>query len=263
MSCNIHKTVIVEKGAQIGENVTIKPYAIIGKNAVIEDNVGIGAYVNIKNHCVIGEGTKIFQGCSVGGITQAFGYEGNDSYLKIGKNNVIREFCTLNATEGEGNSTVIGDNNLLMAYVHVAHHCVIMNNVTMSNSVTLGGHVTIENRAVLGGLSAVHQFCNIGEYVMIGGLAKIVKDVVPYCTVDGNPSKMCGLNLIGLQRAVAREEMTEEDVTELKRAYKILFKSQLNTKQALKELEDIAHNTFVKKMIEFVQNSERGIIKKN
>ncbi|BCD61791.1 UDP-N-acetylglucosamine acyltransferase [Nitratiruptor sp. YY08-26] len=251
----IHPTAIVEQGAQIGNNVTIGPYAYISKNAIIEDNATImqGAIIDGKTR--IGEGTKVFYNAVVGSIPQDLKFKGEEVELIIGKNNIIREFCFINpGTEGGGGKTIIGDNNLLMAYVHVAHDCIIGNNCILANAATLAGHVELGDFVVIGGMTPIHQFVHIGDYAMIAGASAVSQDIPPYCLAEGNRAKLRGLNLTGIRRRLGSDV-----VNALKQAYKELFLSGRPLQDVAKELLEESHNEHVKNLAQFVLTTKRGI----
>jgi len=253
----IHPTAIIEPEVEIGENVEVGPYAFIEGNVKICDNCKIGPYVHIQGYTEIGENTKIFTGAVVGSIPQDLKYKGEKTYLKIGKNNIIREFVTINPGTFEGEETIIGDNNLLMAYSHIAHNCKIGNNVIIANYGGLAGHVIIEDYVVTGGFVGIHQFCRIGKHAIIGGCSKVTMDIIPYVIADGHPARPYGINVIGLKR----RNFPPEKIEILNEVYKIIFKSGLNTKDALKKLEEMNNCDEVKDIIEFIKLSERGIAK--
>lgn len=251
----IHPSAIISPAVEIGEDVEIGPYAIIEGNVKIGNNCKIGPLVHIQGNTEIGEGCKIFTGAIIGSIPQDLKYKGGKTYLKIGKNNVIREFVTINLATSEGEETVIGDNNLLMAYSHIAHNCKIGNNVIIANGGTLAGHVVVEDYAIIGGLVGIHQFCKIGKHSIIGGCSKVTMDIIPFIVADGHPARPYGINIIGLKR----RNFSDEKINILKNVYKIIFKSGLNITDALKKLEELSHFEEVKDIIEFIKNSERGI----
>ena len=199
---NIHKTAIVSKNAIIGKNVTIGPYSVIGDKVKIADNNVIQSSVNIDGNTDIGENNQFFPFCSIGSIPQDLKFRGEDSKLIIGNNNIFREYCNANlGTEGDNMETIIGDKSLFMVGVHIAHDCIIENNVIFANQATLAGHVHVGSNAVIGGLSAVHQFCRIGNLAMIGGMSAVENDVIPYALAIGNRAKITGVNIVGLKRA--------------------------------------------------------------
>lgn len=253
----IHPTAIISEEVEIDEDVEIGPYTIIEGNVKIGKNCKIGPYVHIQGYTEIDENTKIFTGAIIGSIPQDLKYKGEITYLKIGKNNVIREFVTINPGTSSGEETLIGDNNLIMAYAHIAHNCRIGNNVIIANAGTLAGHVIIEDYAIIGGLVGIHQFCRIGKHSIIGGCSKVVMDIIPYVMADGHPARPYGINIVGLKR----RNFTKEKIEILNKAYKIIFKSGMNTKDALKKLEEINNCDEIKDIIEFIKASERGIAK--
>jgi UDP-N-acetylglucosamine acyltransferase len=253
----IHPTAIISPEVEIGDNVEIGPYAIIEGKIKIGDNCKIFPFAHIQGYTEIGENTKIFTGAIIGSVPQDLKYKGDITYLKIGKNNTIREYVTINPGTSVGEETIIGDNNLIMAYAHIAHNCKVGNNVIIANSGTLAGHVEIDDYAIIGGLVGIHQFCRIGKHSIIGGCSKVVMDIIPYIMADGHPARPYGLNIIGLKR----RNFSEEKIKILNEAYKIIFKSGLNTSQALKKLEEMNDCEEVKDIIEFIKSSKRGIAK--
>ncbi len=216
----IHKAAIISPKAVISETAKIGAYCIIGDNVVIHDNVELMSHVVVDGVTEIGENTVVFPFASIGSKPQDLKYKGEAGQLKIGKNNVIREYVTISiGTEAGGMLTHIGDNNLLMTAVHIGHDCYIGNQTILVNNATLAGHVTIDDGAVLGGLCAVHQFCRIGKLAMIGGMSGVEHDVIPFGTVMGNRAVLKGLNLIGLERA----NFDKADIHTMRNAYKKLF----------------------------------------
>ncbi|MCM8804040.1 MAG: acyl-ACP--UDP-N-acetylglucosamine O-acyltransferase [Candidatus Omnitrophica bacterium] len=253
----IHPTAIITSEVEVGEDVEIGPYSIIEGNVKIGKNCKIGPYVHIQGHTEIDENTKIFTGAIIGSIPQDLKYKGEITYLKIGKNNIIREFVTINPGTSLGEETLIGDNNLIMAYAHIAHNCKIGNNVIIANAGTLAGHVIIEDYAVIGGLVGIHQFCRVGKHAIIGGCSKVTMDIIPYVMADGHPARPYGINIVGLKR----RNFTREKIEILNKAYKIIFKSGMNTKEALEKLREINNCEEIKDIIEFIRLSQRGIAK--
>lgn len=255
-SAVIHPTAIVHPEAELGEGVEVGPYSVIAATVKIGDRTRIGPRVTIEGHTRLGEENEIFTGAVIGSVTQDKKYEGGTSYLRIGNRNKIREYVTINPGTKEGSETVMGDDNLLMAYSHVAHDCVIGNFTTLANVATLAGHVIIEDRAIVGGLSAVHQFVRIGTLAIIGGCSKVVQDVPPFMLADGHPTKVWGLNSVGLDRA----NVPSEEKALLKKAYKILFRSGLLVKNAAAKIrEEIPLTPSVETLLRFLDQSERGI----
>jgi UDP-N-acetylglucosamine acyltransferase len=255
---NIHPTAIVHPEAELGAGVTIGPYTVVEAHVTIGDGTEVGARVSIEGHTTIGKENQIFSGAVIGSITQDKKYDGGTTYLKIGDRNRIREFVTMNPGTGDGTETVIGNDNLIMAYAHVAHDCVIKNHVTIANAGTLAGHVVIDDHAIVGGLCGVHQFVRIGSLAIIGGNSKAVQDIPPYVMVDGHPTKAYGLNSVGLERA----NIPSEERMALKRAFKVIFRSGSTAKAAVKQLRGEAQKSnCVQQLIQFIEASERGICK--
>jgi len=254
----IHPTAIVDPGAELASGVTVGPYSIIEGRVVIGTDTRIGPHVIIKEFTTIGAGCRIFQFAVLGEIPQDLKFRGEESSLIIGDNNTIREFATMHrGTAGGGGITRIGNGNLFMAYTHVAHDCQVGNGVIMSNAATLGGHILVEDHAILGGLSAVHQFCHIGRHAFIGGCSAVHRDVPPYAMAVGNRAKLVGLNLVGLKR----RGFTEGALQALKRAYELLFLSEINLKEAMdrirQESPDIPE---INHLLRFIETSERGLL---
>jgi len=216
----IHPTAIVAPGAELSGDVVIGPYCIVGRNVTLGARVILRSHAVVDGHTTIGEGTRLFPFASIGLEPQDLKYRGEKSELVIGRNNTIREYVTMNpGTEGGGLVTRIGDGCLFMVGAHVAHDCQIGNCVVMANNATLGGHVVVEDYAVLGGLCAVHQFVRIGKHAMIGGMSGVERDVIPYGQVMGDRARLCGLNIIGMQR----RGFSREDIQGLRNAYQFLF----------------------------------------
>ncbi|MGC8976524.1 MAG: acyl-ACP--UDP-N-acetylglucosamine O-acyltransferase [Candidatus Ratteibacteria bacterium] len=253
----IHPTAIISSEVEIDGDIEVGPYTIIEGKVKIWKNCKIGPYVHIQGYTEIGEGTKIFTGAVIGSIPQDLKYKGEITYLKIGKNNVIREFVTINPGTSYGEETIIGDNNLIMAYAHIAHNCKIGNNVIIANGGTLAGHVIIDDYAIIGGLVGIHQFCRIGKHAIVGGCSKVTMDIIPFVLADGHPARPYGLNIVGLKR----KKFSKEKIEILNNAYKIIFRSGLNTSDALKKLKEIENYKEIKDIIEFIMSSQRGIAK--
>jgi len=258
METRIHPSAVIHKTAQIGEDVVIGPYAVIGPRAAIGRGCVIGPHVVIDGLTTIGEGNRFFTGAVVGSQPQDLKYRGGDTRLVIGDNNTIREYVTINTSTSEENETRIGDNNLLMAYVHVAHECRVHSGVVMANNATLAGHVAVEDKAILGGLAAVHQFVTIGTMAIVGGCSKVLQDVLPYSMVDGHPASWHGVNFVGLKRNALPEEVRAK----LKKAFKIICRSNLNTSQAIEKLRaELDACAEIDHLIAFIEKSSRGICK--
>jgi len=253
----IHPTAIVEPGAKIGTNVEIGPYSIIGENVEIGEGTIIGPHVVIDGWTKIGKRNQIFHGASIGLEPQDMKFKGEETYLFIGDNNIIRENVTIHrGTEEGGGETRIGNNNLIMAYCHVAHDCQLGNHIIMSNATNLAGHVIIEDYAVLAGLTGIHQFVRLGKMAMVGAHSKVVKDVPPYILVDGHPARVNGINVVGLRRNGVSPELRQE----IKRAYKILYRSNLNISQAIEKMDqELETSPEIEHFLRFLRNAQRGI----
>jgi len=255
---NVHKTAVIHPGAELSSGVIVGPYSIIEGNVTLGDNVRIGSHCVITGQTTIGRNCKIYTGAVIGSAPQDKKYSADDNvFLNIGENNVIREYVTINPGTVEGGSkTVIGNNNLIMAYAHIAHDCIIGNNCVMANAATLGGHVTIEDNAMVGGLSAVHQFVRLGRLSIIGGCSKVVQDVPPFSTCDGHPAKVVNTNAIGLRRS----EILPETVRRLKKAFKLLFHSGLSKTTALEQIANTIETCpEIEHLVFFAKTSERGM----
>lgn len=253
----IHPTAILDSNAVIGSDVEVGPFAIVGPNVEIGDGTKIGPSVIIEGWTVIGKNNKIYAGAVVGNEPQDLKFKGEKSYLFVGDNNIIREYATISrGTEGGGGETRIGNNNLIMSYVHVAHDCQLGNNVVVAHGTGIAGHVTIEDRVVIGGLVGIHQFTKVGRMAMVGAHTMVTKDVPPYIIVDGNPAKPYGINIVGLRRNGLSPELRME----IKRAYKILYRSNLNVAQAIEQMEqELPGNEEIDHLLRFLRSADRGI----
>ena len=258
---NKHHTSIVSEKAVLGSNVTIGPYCIINENVKIGDNANLIAHVYIDGNTTIGDNCKFFPYCSIGTSPQDLKYKGEKSILKIGNNNIFREYVTINpGTKGGGLKTVIGNNCLFMINAHVAHDCEIGNNVIMVNNASIAGHVILEDFAIMGALSGAHQFCRIGKHSMIGGLSGVDGDVIPYGTVIGNRAHLSGLNIIGLKR----RGFSKDIIQDLRKAYGLLFSSQEGTfSDRVKEVsEEFLDNEPIQEIVQFLKSEKsRSICK--
>jgi len=254
----IHPTAIVDANARLGPGVTVGPYAIIEGRVVIGPETRIGPHAVIKDFTTIGARCRIFQFAVLGEIPQDLKFKGEESRLVIGDDNTIREFATMHrGTAGGGGVTAIGNGNLFMAYTHVAHDCQVGHGVIMSNAATLGGHILVEDYAILGGLSAVHQFGRIGTHAFIGGCSAVHRDVPPYTIAVGNRAKLVGLNLVGLKRS----GFSDATLQGLKRAYELLFLSEYNLKEAMARIsQEFPEVPEIKHLLHFLKTSERGLL---
>ncbi|QLQ25483.1 MAG: acyl-ACP--UDP-N-acetylglucosamine O-acyltransferase [Dechloromonas sp.] len=255
----IHPAAIVDSGARIGANVDIGPYSIIGPDVEIGDDTEIGPHVVIKGHTRIGRENRIFQFCSLGEMPQDKKYAGEPTRLEIGDRNTIREFCTFNlGTVQGGGVTSLGDDNWIMAYVHIAHDCHVGNKTIFANGASLAGHVTVDDLVIFGGFTGVHQFCRIGAHVITAASSLVLQDVPPYLMVAGNTAQPYGIHVEGLRR----RGFTSEAITELKRAYRTLYKSGLLLEEAKGKLAEQAKTQpDVQLMVDFLETSKRGIIR--
>jgi UDP-N-acetylglucosamine acyltransferase len=255
----IHPTAIIHSSAQLGNNVSIGPYAIIGEHVVIGDGSSVGAHTVISGHTTIGRDNRIFQFNSLGEIPQDKKYAGEPTRLEIGDRNVVREFCTFNlGTVQDGGVTRIGDDNWIMAYVHLAHDCQVGNHTIFANNASLAGHVTVGDYTILGGFTGVHQFCKIGAHVMTGISSVVFKDIPPYVMAAGQPAAPHGINSEGLKR----RGFSAEALAALKRAYKTLYRDGLTLNEAREKLTEQAQSVpEIQPLLDFIATSERGIIR--
>ena len=252
----IHPTAIIDTSARIGADVTIGPYCIIGADVEIGEGSWLQHHVTVMGPTKVGKRNQFYAYGSIGQRTQDLKYAAEPTYLEIGDDNTFREFCSVHRATSPGEKTIIGSHNNFLSYVHIAHDCVVGNHVIFSNNGTLAGHVRVEDHVILGGLSAVHQFCRLGTRSIIGGCAKVVQDVPPFCTADGNPARTRGLNIIGLKRAgFSREQMRA-----LREAYRKVYRSGLNNAQAVELLRGMPLTPEATLFTDFVASTQRGII---
>ncbi len=253
---NIHTTAIIYEGAELAEDVVIGPYTVIGPQVKIGKGTVVESHVVIEGETIIGEGNKIYSFASIGKDSQDLKYKGEATKTIIGNNNKIREFVTIHRGTTDRWETKIGNNCLLMAYVHVAHDCIIGNNVILANNATLAGHVVMEDFSYVGGLTPVHQFCKIGTHAFVGGASSINQDIVPFVIAEGAKGGPRALNLIGLKR----KGFSDETLKNLKEAFRLIFRSNLLLKDAVEKVtEEYGNDENVKIMLEFINKSERGI----
>ena len=253
----IHPTAIVSPRAQLGERVDVGPFAIIGDSCEVGDDCHIAPRATLERNVRLGKGVRIGIGSVLGGAPQDLKYGGEHTTVEIGDGTVIREYATINRGTSESFKTSVGTKCLLMSYVHLAHDCHLGNGVILGNSVQLAGHVTIGDRAILSGLTGVHQFVKIGRNAFIGGCSRVAKDIPPFLKAVGNPIRLYGLNSVGLQRS----GFSEEVVRELKRAYRLFFRSDLNVSQAMQQAEtELEMFPEVRELMQFVEGSGRGVV---
>lgn len=252
----IHRTALVDSDVKLSEDVEIGPYCIVGKGVKLGRGTRLISNIVIED-TDMGKNCTVYPFTSIGLPPQDTKYKGEKTRVKIGDNNIIREYITIHrASVGGDKVTRIGNNNFLMAYVHIAHDCNIGSNVVMANVTTLAGHVVVEDYVFIGGLVAVHQFARIGAYSMIGGFSAIPQDIPPYTTAAGERAKLYGLNTIGLKR----QNFTDSTIKDLKKAYKILFRSKLTLKEAMKKLKhDVNQTEEIKYLVEFIEKNKRGL----
>ena len=253
----IHSTAIISSKAEIDSNVEIGPYSIIGKNVFIGSGTVIGPHVVVDPYVTIGADCNIFQYAAIGAPPQSLKFEGGETYVKIGRGTIVREFVTIHrGTESGGGITEVGEENLLMAYTHIAHDCKTGRKVVLSNNATLAGHITIGDNAIIGGLVAIHQFVRIGDYAFVGGKSAVVKDVPPYVIASGDRAKLHGLNSVGLKR----HGFSENTVSSLKKTYRIIFRIGLTMNEAIERVRaEVEQIPEVLGFIDFIKSSQRGI----
>ncbi|MFC1704373.1 acyl-ACP--UDP-N-acetylglucosamine O-acyltransferase [Candidatus Omnitrophota bacterium] len=255
----IHKTAIIHPKARLADTVTVGPYSVIGEHVQIAEGTTVGQACRIEGYTTIGKNCSFFTGAVIGSPPQDLKYKEEKSFVIIGNGNTFREYITVNPGTKENGQTVIGDSNLLMAYTHIAHDCVVKNNCIIANVGTLAGYVTIEDYAVVGGIVAIHQFCRVGRLSIIGGCSKVVQDIPPYSTCDGHPTKVFGLNMVGLRRA----KTPKENIRNLKEAFKLLFNEGLSISHAVQKIkQDVAQCEEVAHLVEFATSSRRGICRR-
>ncbi|MEM1243912.1 MAG: acyl-ACP--UDP-N-acetylglucosamine O-acyltransferase [Pseudomonadota bacterium] len=255
----IDERAIIHPSAKLGKNVTVGPWSIIGEDVEIDDDTWIGSHVFIKGPTKIGKGNKIYQFTSLGEDPQSKDYHGGATRLEIGDYNLIREFVTINrATESGGGVTKIGDHNFIMSYVHIAHDCQVGNHVIFANNSALSGHVFVDDYAVFGGYAGVHQYCRIGCYSFMAGTCGVSKDVPPFILVSGSPASPYGLNLIGLRR----NQFPEATISQLRKAYNIIYRKGLSLQQAVNELEKmVAECKEIGYLVHALNNTSRGVVR--
>lgn len=258
MNYQVHPTAVVHSGAQVGQGCIIGPYCIIGEHVSLGANCSLHSHIVIDGHTRLGQGNEIFPFASIGLKTQDLKWKGGITRTEIGDFNTFREYVTIHSATSDGEVTVVGNHNHILAYCHIAHNVVLGNRIIMSNVATLAGHVTVEDHAVVGGLAAVHQFCRIGTMAIVGGCSKVVQDVPPYMMADGNPAQTRTINKVGLER----NGVSEEAQSALKSAYKIIFREGLTVSNALQKIEsELPQLPEIQHLLKFARGSERGLSK--
>ena len=254
----IHPTAIVDPKAQIGAGTIIGPYCVVAAEVTLGADCWLQHHVTLSGPMKAGARNKFYAYCSIGQQTQDLKYAGEPTYLEIGDENTFREFVTINRSTSSNGKTRVGSCGNFLAYSHIGHDCTVGDGVIFSNNGTLAGHVQVGDHAVMGGLTAVHQFCRLGRFAITGGCSKIVQDVPPFMIADGNPAEVRGINLIGLER----KAFSAEKVKAIKEAFRLIYRSKLNTRQALEAMrKDLPPSEEIAEIIEFIEKSERGIIR--
>jgi UDP-N-acetylglucosamine acyltransferase len=258
MTTEIHPTALVNKDAHLDEDVIVGPYCTIGEGVEIGKSTRLISNVILEGKVRIGENCQVFPYAVIGQPPQDLKYKGEDTSVKMGRDNIIREFVTIHrASVGGDGATEVGDNNFLMAYVHIAHDCKVGDNVIMANYAALSGHCEVQDNAIIGGMVGVHQFVRIGAYSMVGGFSRLIQDIPPYVISSGaEKAKLFGINTIGLKRS----GFSDDAISELKKAYKILFRQKGSLKEAIKQVQaELPYTDEIKYLIEFIQKNKRGI----
>ena len=254
----IHPTAIVDPKAELGAGSTVGPYCVVGPDVVLGEHSWLQHHVTLQGPMRAGAGNKFYAYCSIGQQTQDLKYAGEPTYLEIGDENTFREFVTVNRSTKSDGKTRLGSRGNFLAYSHIGHDCAVGNEVVFSNNGTLAGHVQVGDNAVMGGLTAVHQFCRIGRFAITGGCSKIVQDVPPFMIADGNPAEIRGVNLVGLER----KNYPAERVKPIKEAFRLIYRSKYNTAQALEAVrKELPQSDEIREIVEFIETSERGIIR--
>ena len=257
MANKIHPSAIVEPGAQLGADVEIGAYAYVGSSVTLGAGTRLHHHASVEGNTVLGEACEIFPYACIGGKTQDLKFKGGNPGLRIGDRNVFREYVTVHCATNDGESTVIGSDNTMLANCHVAHDCVVGSQIVMSNGVVLAGHVVVEDRVVMGGYGGVHQFCRIGAYAMLSAYSKLVQDLPPFFIGDGTPAEVRAINKVGLER----NGFTPEQLERVKLIYRVLYREGLNRSQALEKLGADTHakTDEVQRVLAFAKGSQRGL----
>jgi UDP-N-acetylglucosamine acyltransferase len=255
-SGEIHPTAMVDPGAEIGTGTVVGPYCIIGADVVLGANCWLQHHVTLSGPMRAGTGNKLYAYCSIGQQTQDLKYQGEPTYLEIGDENTFREFVTVNRSTSSDGKTRIGSRGNFLAYSHIGHDCTVGDDVVFSNNGTLAGHVQVGHHAVMGGLTAVHQFCRIGRFAITGGCSKVVQDVPPFMIADGNPAQIRGINLVGLER----KQFPAESIKLIKEAFRLIYRAKLNTRQAIEAIrKELPETAEIRELVTFIEASDRGI----
>lgn len=253
----IHRTALIDTTAELGADVSVGPYCVIGPKVIVGDRCSIAGHTVIERNTRIGDGVKLGFGTIIGNDPQDLKYKGEETWVEIGSGTIIREYCTINRGSSATGKTTIGERCFIMTYVHIAHDCVIGNDVIMANSIQMAGHVTVFDRAIISGLVPIHQFVRIGTYAFVGGGSRVNQDVPPYTKAAGNPVHLYGLNSVGLQRAGFSPEVK----LALKRAYRLVFNSDLTVSQGVARARvELPQVVEVETFLQFIEASQRGVM---
>ena len=257
MTAKIHPTSIIESGAHLGADVEVGAYAYVGAGVTLGDGTRLHHHASVEGNTQLGKSCEVFPFAYIGGKTQDLKFSGGNPGLRIGDRNVFREYVSIHCATNDGDCTRIGANNVLLATCHVAHDCVLGDNIIMSNGAVLGGHVTVENYVVIGGYGGIHQFCRLGAYAMLSATAKLVHDLPPFFIADGTPAEVRAINRVGLER----NGFTPEQVDRVKQIHRLLYRDGLNRSQALEKLaaHPQAASAEFARVLAFAQSSERGL----
>ena len=251
----IHPTASIDPSAILSDDVEIGPFAVVGAEAVLGDGTRLRPHAVVDAYVTLGKNCDVFSGAVLGGIPQDRKFKGEKSFLVIGDNNIIREHVTIHRAAGEGNETRIGDDNLIMAYCHIGHNCQVGSGITMANMTGISGHVRVEDRVNFGGMVGIHQFARIGRLAFIGGYSKVVQDIPPFMMADGRPCKVLDLNIVGLRRSGVSARVRAD----LKQAYKLLYRSEMNMSQAVETIEaDLEPSPELDYLLDFIRNIRFG-----
>jgi len=253
----IHRTALIDPTAELGADVSVGPYCVIGPRVTVGEHGTIAAHAVLERNTRVGEGVKIGYGTVIGNDPQDLKYKGEETWVEIGHGTIIREYCTINRGSTATGKTTVGARCFLMTYVHIAHDCVIGNDVIIANGVQMAGHVTVDDRAIISGLVPIHQFVRIGTYSFVGGASRVNQDVPPYTKAAGNPVHLYGLNSVGLQRAGFSPDVK----LALKRAYRLVFNSELTVSQGIARARvELAQVPEVETFLRFIEGSRRGVM---
>ena len=254
----VHPTAIVDPSAKLGAGTIVGPYCVVAAGVSLGENCWLQHHATLCGPLNAGGGNRFYAYCSIGQQTQDLKYRGEPTYLEIGDDNTFREFVTINRSTSESGKTRVGSRGNFLAYSHIGHDCAVGDAVVFSNNGTLAGHVQVGDHAVIGGLTAVHQFCRIGRFAITGGCSKIVQDVPPFMIADGNPAEIRGINQVGMERA----GFPPEKIKSIKEAFRLVYRGKMNTAQAVAALrENLGGSAEVQSIVQFIEESERGIIR--